>query len=87
MRKTFNISVPEPMYEYILKNSQGWRYGSVSEYIRSLVRQDQDQRAKPPEPIRIRKANDYARELGYDLSADDDDDVDDAGGGLATRPC
>jgi Arc/MetJ-type ribon-helix-helix transcriptional regulator len=87
MRKTFNISVPEPMYEYILKNSQGWRYGSVSEYIRSLVRRDQDERALLAGPIRIRKANDYARELGYELSADDDDDADDAGGGLAKRPC
>jgi Arc/MetJ-type ribon-helix-helix transcriptional regulator len=77
MRKTFNISVPEPMYEYVLKNSQGWRYGSVSEYIRSLIRKDQDERALLSGPIRIRKANDYAREqLGVGAFTDDDSDDD-----------
>jgi Arc/MetJ-type ribon-helix-helix transcriptional regulator len=79
MRKTFNISVPEQMYEYILKNSQGWRYGSISEYIRSLVRKDQEERALQSGPIRIRKANDYARELlGDDPFTDEDDNDEDS---------
>lgn len=40
MRKMMNISVPEDMYEFILESTRQKRFGSVSEYIRSLVRQD-----------------------------------------------
>lgn len=42
MRKTINISVPEEMYEYILGEAG---CGSVSEYIRSLVRREQQRRS------------------------------------------
>lgn len=42
MRKTINISVPEDMYTYILKES---RYGSVSEYIRSILHREMERRS------------------------------------------
>ena len=42
MRKTISISVSEKMHEYILEQAG---YGSVSEYIRSLVRREQQRRA------------------------------------------
>ncbi len=42
MRKTINISVSEEMHTYILEQAG---YGTVSEYIRSLVRREQQLRA------------------------------------------
>jgi hypothetical protein len=42
MRKTINISVSEEMHAYILEQAG---YGTVSEYIRSLVRSEQQLRA------------------------------------------
>ena len=58
MRRTINISVSEEMHGYILGQS---KYGSVSEYIRGLVRREQqwraDYAARPsPGPTR---ANDW----------------------------
>ena len=58
MRMTFTISVPEEMHAYILEQCT---YGStVSEYIRSLVRREQQRRkdyAARPRPA-ISRAND-----------------------------
>lgn len=42
MRRTINISVPEELHDYILERS---RYTTVSEYIRMLVRGEQQRRA------------------------------------------
>lgn len=57
MRKTINISMSEAMYDYVIEQC---RYGSVSEYFRSLVVQEQQRRAdnakRPEAPPR--KAND-----------------------------
>lgn len=57
MRRTINISVPEEMYDYIVDPD---RYGSVSEYIRSLVERDRQQRADYASRPRIEpmRAND-----------------------------
>ena len=61
MRKTMNISVPEEMYLFIHKRGQSYRFCSISEYIRSLVRRDQfeeqDSEKRPSAPVR--RANDY----------------------------
>ncbi len=57
MRRTINISVPEEMHEYIRAQAG---YGTVSEYIRSLVRSEQQRRADlaaRPAPV-LRRAND-----------------------------
>ena len=59
MRKTINISVSEQMHAYVLEQAG---YGTVSEYIRSLVRRDQQRRADyaaRPTPVPGR-ANDNA---------------------------
>lgn len=57
MRRTINISVSEEVFQYIQSQS---RYGSVSEYIRGLVRRERQRRedhaARPAAPLR--KAND-----------------------------
>ena len=37
-----NISVPDQMREWVLKQIKGGRYASTSDYVRDLIRQDQD---------------------------------------------
>ena len=50
MRRIMNISVSEDMYSFIRKRGQSYCYSSVSEYIRSLVRQDQFRDHEKSEP-------------------------------------
>ncbi len=38
------ISIPDPMSQYINHQVQSGQYGNVSEYIRDLVRKDQEQK-------------------------------------------
>lgn len=57
MRKIVAISMPEEMHEHIRRNVPRARYGSVSEYVRELIRKDigalptQDE-PKPVEEVR-----------------------------------
>ncbi|MBP0019599.1 MAG: type II toxin-antitoxin system ParD family antitoxin [Cyanobacteria bacterium SBLK] len=44
--KTMNVSLPDTMRDYIEQQVKTGGYGSVSEYIRDLIRQDQKQKAK-----------------------------------------
>ena len=44
--KTMNVSLPDSMREYIEQQVKAGGYGSVSEYIRDLIRQDQKRQAK-----------------------------------------
>ena len=37
-----NISMPVQMRDWVLKQIQGGRYASTSDYVRDLIRQDQD---------------------------------------------
>ncbi|MBX7053384.1 MAG: hypothetical protein K1X36_00380 [Pyrinomonadaceae bacterium] len=57
MRRTINISVSEEMFNYIQQEA---RYGSVSEYLRSLIHRERQRRedyaARPHAPLR--RAND-----------------------------
>ena len=43
---TMNVSLPEPMRDYIEQQVKTGGYGSVSEYIRDLIRQDQKRKAQ-----------------------------------------
>lgn len=44
-RSTMNISLPENMKNWIEKQSCSGRYSNVSDYVRSLVRKDQERQA------------------------------------------
>ena len=44
--QTMNISLPEPLKAFIDEQVSSGRYGSVSEYVRELVRQDEKRRAQ-----------------------------------------
>lgn len=38
------ISIPDPMSQYISHQVKSGQYGNISEYIRDLVRKDQEQK-------------------------------------------
>jgi antitoxin ParD1/3/4 len=44
--QTMNISLPDPMKEYVEERVSAGAYSSVSEYVRELVRADQKRHAK-----------------------------------------
>ena len=41
-----NISLPSPMREWVEQQIQGGRYSNNSDYVRDLIRRDQEQRDK-----------------------------------------
>lgn len=45
-RQTMSFALPESMREYIDKRVAAGNYGNTSEYIRDLVRRDQEEQAK-----------------------------------------
>ncbi|MGB0849275.1 MAG: type II toxin-antitoxin system ParD family antitoxin [Thiolinea sp.] len=64
------ISIPDPMSNYISHQVKSGQYGNVSEYIRDLVRKDQEQ--KKLAMAELRSMLDKAEEGGIsNLSMDD----------------
>ena len=43
---TMNISVPGPMKDWVQAQIEGGKYASSSDYVRDLIRKDQQQRDK-----------------------------------------
>jgi antitoxin ParD1/3/4 len=43
---TVNISLPEPMKDFVESQVTDGMYGSVSDYIRTLIREDQKRKAQ-----------------------------------------
>ena len=43
---TMNVSLPDPMKDWVEQQTQGGRYSNVSDYVRDLIRRDQDRAAK-----------------------------------------
>ena len=43
---TMNISVPAPMKDWVQSQIDGGKYASSSDYVRDLIRKDQEQRDK-----------------------------------------
>lgn len=39
---TMNVSLPDAMKTWVEKQAEGGRYGNVSDYIRDLIRKDQE---------------------------------------------
>jgi antitoxin ParD1/3/4 len=44
--QTMNISLPDPLKEFVDGQIAGGRYSSVSEYIRELIRDDEKRKAQ-----------------------------------------
>ena len=43
---TMNISVPDPMKDWVQDQIEGGKYASSSDYVRDLIRKDQQERDK-----------------------------------------
>ena len=43
---SLNISLPAPLREWIESQVKGGRYGNASEYVRELIRRDQERQAQ-----------------------------------------
>ncbi len=43
---TMNISLPVPMKEWVEQQSKGGRYSNASDYVRDLIRRDQERAEK-----------------------------------------
>ena len=43
---TMNISVPDPMKDWVQAQIEGGKYASSSDYVRDLIRKDQKQQYK-----------------------------------------
>ncbi len=43
---SMNISVPDPMREWVERRIESGQYASVSDYVRDLIRRDQERAAK-----------------------------------------
>jgi antitoxin ParD1/3/4 len=44
--QTMNISLPDPLKDFIEQQVSSGRYSSVSEYVRELVREDEKRKAQ-----------------------------------------
>ena len=42
---TMNVSLPEPMKAWVERQAEGGRYGNASDYVRDLIRRDQERKA------------------------------------------
>ena len=43
---SMNVSLPDPMREWVEQQTQSGRYDTASEYVRDLIRHDQDRASK-----------------------------------------
>ncbi|WNC73982.1 type II toxin-antitoxin system ParD family antitoxin [Thalassotalea psychrophila] len=43
---TMNVSMPDPMREWVQQQIEGGKYASSSDYLRDLIRRDQEQKNK-----------------------------------------
>lgn len=42
---TMNVSLPEPMKAWVERQTEDGRYGNASDYVRDLIRKDQQRKA------------------------------------------
>ncbi len=50
---TMNVSLPDPMKEWVNAQTETGRYGNASDYVRDLIRRDQDRHSKIAEIQRL----------------------------------
>ena len=43
---TMNVSLPDPMKDWVEEQARSGRYSNASDYVRDLIRRDQDRAAK-----------------------------------------
>ena len=68
---SMNISVPDPMREWVQSRIDSGKYASVSDYVRDLIRRDQDMLAERRLSVEdIRRSIDVSRSEDKTLPAE-----------------
>ncbi|SDD20928.1 antitoxin ParD1/3/4 [Sphingomonas sp. YR710] len=74
---SMNISVPDPMRDWVQSRVDSGKYGSVSDYVRDLIRKDQTEADEKADQQRWLDAIDAAIERGLaDVTAGRVHDID-----------
>nr|WP_015061128.1 type II toxin-antitoxin system ParD family antitoxin [Pseudomonas sp. K-62]BAM13964.1 transcriptional regulator [Pseudomonas sp. K-62] len=58
---TMNVSLPDPMKDWVEAQAGTGRYANASDYVRDLIRRDQDRLAKIAELQRLEGVMDLGR--------------------------
>ncbi|MBN9890158.1 type II toxin-antitoxin system ParD family antitoxin [Salipiger abyssi] len=67
---TMNVSLPDPMKEWVEAQARGGRYTNASDYVRDLIRKDQDRSAKVASMQRlVTEALESGIVEGFDMGA------------------
>ena len=68
---SMNISVPDPMRDWVQTRIDGGQYASVSDYVRDLIRRDQEiQSRRQLSVAEIRRSIEASRKDGATVPAD-----------------
>jgi antitoxin ParD1/3/4 len=68
---SMNISVPDAMREWVQRRIESGDYASVSDYVRDLIRRDQNTQARRLSVDDIRRTIEEGRASGGNLPAED----------------
>ena len=68
---SMNVSVPESMRDWVQSRIESGEYASVSDYVRDLIRRDQNARARQLKVDEIRRTIEESRAMGRTLTADE----------------
>jgi antitoxin ParD1/3/4 len=68
---SMNISVPDSMREWVQSRIESGEYASVSDYVRDLIRRDQNARARQLKVDDIRRTIEEGRTAGATFPADE----------------
>jgi antitoxin ParD1/3/4 len=68
---SMNISVPDSMQEWVQRRIESGEYASVSDYVRDLIRRDQDAQASRLSVDDVRRTIEEGRASGESLPAED----------------
>ena len=64
---TMNVSLPDPMREWVDAQVKGGEYANASDYIRDLIRHDQQRRQALESAIRDGLESGRSRRTGQDV--------------------
>ena len=68
---SMNISVPDSMRDWVQSRIESGEYASVSDYVRDLIRHDQDARARQLKVDDIRRTIEESRARGAAFPAEE----------------
>jgi antitoxin ParD1/3/4 len=68
---SMNVSVPESMRDWVQSRIESGEYASVSDYVRDLIRRDQNALARQLKVEDIRRTIEEGRAMGRNLTADE----------------